>query len=156
METAYSIINTNPTNKEEAEKFALKLISEVQSGMVNPLELWVKLNAMQKAFDEVKENISSMALSEAEKYGQKYFDAYSSQIQIMELAAKYNYSNCNDHEWNEAKDKEDEYAKERVKREKFLKALSKPMELVIEGTGEVAKIYPPSKSSKTGLKVVLK
>ncbi|HKR03496.1 MAG TPA: hypothetical protein VJY62_02590 [Bacteroidia bacterium] len=156
MESAYSVINYNPTTKEQAEKFALKLISEVKSGEVNPLELHVKLTAMQKAMDQVKKEIGALTLQEAEKHGAKMFEAYSSKIEIYELGTKYDFSNCNDPEWVEAKQKEDEAAEKRKERETLLRSVKGSLEIVIPGTGEIAKVYPPTKSSTTGIKVTLK
>lgn len=156
MESAYSVINYNPTNKEQAEKFVLKLTSEVESGEVNPLELHVKMNAMQKAMDEVKKKIAPLTLKEAEKYSSKSFDAYSSKIEIVELGAKYDFSNCNDPEWIEAKQKEDAAAEKRKEREALLRTVKDSLEIAIPGTGEIAKVYPPTKSSTTGIKVTLK
>lgn len=156
METAYSVINYNPTTKEQAEVFANKLTEEVLQGEVNPLELHVKMSAMQKAFDAVKKNIASLVLEEAQKYGEKSFEAMNAKIEIQELGVKYDFSGCGDYEWEMLDAREKATSDAKKEREKFLKSLTKSMTIVNEGTGEIEMVRPPVKSSTTGIKVTLK
>jgi len=156
MESAYSVINYNPTTKEQAETFAKKLTDEVMQGDVNPLELHVKLTAMQKAFDAVKKNIAQYTLDEAGKHGAKSFEINGAKIEISELGTKYDFLPCGDSQW-EMMDAEIKALDDRKKeREKFLKTLTKSMTIVNELTGEIETINPPHKSSTTGIKVTLK
>lgn len=154
--TAYSVINYNPTTKEQAESFANKLTEEVLQGEVNPLELHVKLTAMQKAFETVKTNIAKEVLAEAQKHNAPTFKAYTSEISIQELGVKYDFTNCGDLVYADLKKKEEELKMEIKNREAFLKSCKAGTELIDSESGEVYTIYPPAKSSTTGVKVILK
>lgn len=153
---AYSVISLTPTTKEQAETFAQKLISEVEEGNVNPLQLQIQLTAMQKAMDSVKKKIADLVLTEAQKHGQKTFTIHSAQVEISELGTKYWFGDCNDPEWTKANEEELKWGDKRKERELFLKALKHSTTLLDEESGEVIKIHPPVKSSTTGIKVTLK
>lgn len=156
MESAYSVINYNPTTKQEAELFANKLIDEVRNGEVNALDLHIKLTAMKKAFDTVKDQIADLVLKEAEKYGQKTFMHQSSQISISELGTKYDFGNCKDPVLNELYNQENVLSSAIKDRETFLKALKEKMIYTDPDSGEITEIFPPIKSSTTGVKIILK
>jgi hypothetical protein len=155
METVTSsVMSLVPSTKEEAEKFVLKLVEEVEGGVINPLLLHVKLNAMKKAMDDVTHKIAGMVLKEAEKYGSKKFDAYTAEITISEIATKYDYTSCGDPIYNEASSQENGWAEKRKEREIFLKTIKGSMDVIIEG--EAITLNQPVKSSVTGIKVTLK
>lgn len=150
-----SVLNYGVTNKQEADLFADKLISEVKDGQVNPLELHVKLTALQRALDKVKKEIVPMTIKEAEKYSSRNFSAYNSKLEISELGVKYDYSGCGDAEWEHYKQIEESAAASRKGREEFLKAIKGETEIMNSLTSEMIKVSPPVKSSTTGLKVTL-
>lgn len=154
METAISVINLTPTTKEQAETFATKLIDEVMRGDVNPLELHVKMNAMQKSLDIVKKAIADQVLSEASKYGAKKFETMGAEIAICELGTKYNFENCGDSEWEKINNEINELQEKKKERENFLKTITPSVKVADANTGEM--INPPIKSSTTGIKVTLK
>jgi hypothetical protein len=154
--SAYSVINYNPTTKEQAESFANKLTEEVLQGEVNPLELHVKLTAMQKAIDAVKKNIASYTLTEAQKYNSKTFDFNSSKIEIQELGAKYNYDNCNDAVLVRLNAELEKIKSAVEQRQAFLKVCKPGQPVIDEETGESYEVFPPAKTSTTGVKVTLK
>lgn len=157
METmsVMSVIELNPTTKQQANDFASKLILEVNEGNVNPLDLHIKLTAMQTAIETVKKAISEQTLTEAQRYGQKTFEHQSAEVTIKELGTKYDYSNCNDAELEELNKKIASLEEAKKKRETFLKALTSPMDIVVN-EAEVVKIYPPVKRSTTGVAITLK
>ena len=150
-----SLLNLNPTNKQEAESFASRLTLSVQEGQINPLELHVKLNAMKKAIEDVQRNTRDFVMSEANKYHERSFDAFTAKIEKAETGVKYDYSVCCDPEWQLALQHEEEFAEQRKQREAFLKTLKAPMNVVLED-GECITINPPVKSSTSFIKVTLK
>jgi hypothetical protein len=150
-----SLLNLNPTNKQEAESFASKLTEAVESGMINPLELHVKLNAMKKAIDDVQKNTREFVMREANKYHEKSFEAFTAKIEKSETGVKYDFTKCYDSEWQLAAQQEQEFAEQRKEREAFLKTLKAPLNMVTED-GEAITIYPPEKSSTSFIKVTLK
>ena len=150
-----SLLNLNPTNKQEAESFASKLTLAVQEGQINPLELHVKLNAMKKAIEDVQKNTRDFVMSEANKYHEKSFDAFTAKIEKSETGIKYDFSVCCDPDWQLATQYENEFADKRKEREAFLKTLKAPIEIVTSD-GECITIKPPVKSSQSFIKVTLK
>ena len=150
-----SLLNLNPTNKQEAESFASKLTEAVESGMINPLELHVKLNAMKKAIEDVQKNTREFVMREANKYHEKSFEAFTAKIEKSETGVKYDFTKCYDPEWQLALQHEQEFAEQRKEREAFLKTLKAPLNMVTED-GEPITIYPPEKSSTSFIKVTLK
>ena len=151
-----SLVNLNPTTKQEAESFIERLTTAVAEGEINPLELHIKLNAMEKAIEGVRKNVRDAVMNEANKYPEKIFDVFSAKIEKTEVGTKYDYSNCGDVQWLEAKDQESEWKRKREERELFLKSLKKPMSINDETTGEVIEVRPPAKTSSSFIKVTLK
>ena len=110
---------------------------------------------ISKALDAINEQTKDLQLTEAQKYGAKSFDFGGAKIEVSELGTKYNYSVCNDSEINDLM-KEMDFLKAKIKaRETFLKAITDKLEVVVNGE-EVVTLYPPNKSSTTGLKITLK
>lgn len=149
------VINLCPSQKTECAIFAQKLIADVESGMVNALDLHIKMNAIQNALDVVKKAIADQTLHEAVKYGEKTFAHLGAEVTIAELGVKYDYSHCKDTVW-ERLDQEELSVKESKKnREAFLKSLKEPMTVVDESTGEMVTIVPPIRKGTTGVKITL-
>lgn len=153
--TAMTVIDLSPSTKVEAADFAQKLILQVESGEVNPLHLAIKMNAITKSLEVVKKAINDSVLKEAYTYSVKTFDAYGAEVGISELGVKYNYDNCNDPVLAELKHKQSELDAQIEERQKFLKAITKPMDIVVNEC-EAVKVFPPTKSSTTGIKITLK
>ena len=83
---------------------------------------------------------------------------YIHDVKVEQSATKtdYDYEVCNDTEWNDLNTKITADSILKKDRETFLKALSKPMEVVDTDTGETHTIYPPNKLQKEGLKLTIK
>lgn len=152
---AMSLINLNPTNKEEAKALTARLTEAVQTGEVNPLELYVKLKAMQDAIEGTMKNIRDNVMREADKYGERTFQAYTAEVQKTETGVRYDYEACNDEQWQSYRDAEQKFAEARKEREKFLQGLKEPTNIVT-ADGEVITIMPPVKSSTSFIKVTFK
>lgn len=136
-------------SKDEIKSFVDKLTSSVNNGEVNPLELFSKIKAMEKAFDEIRANIISAAIQEHSKFGEKKIEAYGFTIEQGEVSTKYHYGNCGDSLWNELNEKIEWLTKEKKKREAVLK-------LGVKDNDESWLIHPATKESVTGLKFSLK
>lgn len=151
---AYSVVNLCPTTKEQALAFSDKLVGEVESGNISALDLHIKLIAMEKSIADVKKRIAEYALSESEKYGSKSFEHLHAKVDVVEVGVKYDYSSCGDAEWHEIDDQINSLSEKKKDREKFLKTLTKPLQLV-KDDGEGIIVNPPLKTSTTGLKISL-
>lgn len=154
--TAQSVISLCPSTKEQIEIFANQLIDDVEQGVTNPLALHIRLTLIEKSFDKVKDAIKKQVVAEAEKHNQKSFDHMGCKIEVKEMGVKYDYSGCNDAEWNRMKFRFDVYEKAIKNRQEFLKALKKKETLVNEETGEIIEIFPPIKTSTTSIAVTPK
>jgi hypothetical protein len=143
------------TNKEQIASFVTKKVNECLMGELNPLTLKIQVAMIGKALDQINDATKEMQLLEAQKYGAKSFEYQGAKIEISELGTKYNYSVCNDSEINDL-NKELEILKSKIKdRESFLKGIKEKLDIVVNGE-EVVTLYPPLKTSTTGLKCTLK
>jgi uncharacterized protein (DUF1015 family) len=154
--SAVGVIRQFAVSKSGIEIFSKQVIEAVQSGEVNALELKATFKAIEKIIEKVDEATKENQVRAADKWMEKKFTAFGAEIEKAEVAVKYDYSICGDPVYdqrlkifNEAKAQLDE-------RQNFLKALSEPLRLVDEGSGEVALVHPPLKKSTSGLKFSFK
>jgi hypothetical protein len=152
MESATSSLSILPSNKEQIELFSSKLISELENGEVNPLELLRHQKCIEKVFDKIKETLTKMAREEAEKYGSKQFDFKGVKIELAEVGVKYDYSNCNDFVLGQLTESVETFTEMKKQREVMLKSLKEPMNLISED-GVPYTVYPPTKTSTSSIKV---
>lgn len=67
------------------------IISEVNSGKVNPLEAFIFLNFMQKVADTARKRLLDEAITEAEKYPEKEAELYDATVTVKNGAGRYTY-----------------------------------------------------------------
>lgn len=155
-DSAMGALRIMPSTTSEVARFAHQIIKSVQNGDANPLEVLVMLRALELLSKEVIEQIEENIVTAAEKYSEKKFEVFGAVVEKSENGTRYNYLQTGDVEY-ERLHAEAKTANERLKaREEFLKALKEPLTAVVEETGEVYKINPPFKTSKSGVKVYLK
>lgn len=98
VQTAY----VEPTKKNVAVLYKT-IMQAVEDGNINPLLALAQLTAVSKAVEQaIKELRTDMALSEAEKYGQKTFGAYGVDFTVRDTGVRYDYSE--DRCWSEMND----------------------------------------------------
>lgn len=154
--TAQSVISLCPSTKEQIDLFANQLIDDVEQGVTNPLALHIRLKLIEKSFEKVYAAIKDRVVAEAEKHNQKSFDHMGCKIEVKEMGVKYDYSVCNDLEWNQVNELKKGYEISLKNRQEFLKALKKKETIVNEETGEIMEIFPPIKTSTTSIAVTPK
>ena len=134
---ATSVITLMPENKEQIELFISKVKLSVLSGDINPLELDVRLKAIEETIYGIRKDkeVKSEIIKEASKYG-KSFDYKNAKITISERGT-YDYSN--DMKWVELNKKIKE-------RELYLKSIPEEGTVDID-SGEVM-YRPPQKYSE--------
>lgn len=146
------------TTKEDRKEFVSTIVNQVQNGNVDPLKLHLQLKSMEdiiKGFN-ADEQYKSLLLDAAEKHG-KAFDYQSAKFQIKETGTKYDYSQCNDSQLAELEEMKAKLEEQIKKHQTFLKTLPLSGKTILnEETGEAVTMYPPSKSSTTGLAITLK
>lgn len=155
MKTEISILKDVLINKPFVADTSQIIISAIQQGEVNPLELKLKVRAMESVLETIKPILDKAARDEAETFGAKSFERLGAKVELFEAATKYDYSMCNDDEYKDLLVEQEKLKLKIKKREEFLKSIDGKMTLVIEGTGEVVTVFPPTKSSTSSLKITL-
>lgn len=84
--------------KEVLKKDKEHIIEAVRNGEVNPLEVQMRVKILENAVKEIKDGINEEVLSEAEKYGSKYFEYKGGKFSVSERKT-YDFTSIN--EWNE-------------------------------------------------------
>lgn len=154
METATSTLKLMPANLEQATSFANSLINEMEQGQVSALDILAQVKCIEKSFELLKDKLMEFALDEANNY-EKSFEYKSVKIEKAELGTKYDFSKCNDFKLAKISAEVEKYSKEKKERETTLKTLKTSIKEVDEDTGDIVEIFPPIKTSTTGLKVTL-
>jgi hypothetical protein len=150
-----SILFNGPETKSQAQTFAQEIIEQVESGSIDSLEVHIRCKAFMVALTQVIESIETLTLAEAEKHG-KSFDFKSARIEVKELGSKWHFDKSNDSKYFLIKSNIEKLDIERKDRETFLKSLKSKTSILDRETGEVIEIFPPYKTSKTGITVTLK
>jgi hypothetical protein len=155
METAISTLSQLPETKQQIETFAHSLEQGLNNGQIIASDLLRFQKAMEKVFEKIKPTLIENALNEISQY-EKNAVIKGSEFSIVETGVKYDYSNCNDLEYNMLNTQLEALKSTLKDRETFLKAIKEPMQMIDEASGEVYTIYPPKKTSSTTLKVTFK
>lgn len=149
-----------PTTKVGLQEFAIEINQQIEKGEINPLELLKTFKMIGKLEEMVKEKMMKAAIIEANKYPEKDVELFGVSFKKMEAGTKYDYSNCNDIQYQKIVATEKTIVDERKKREDFLKAIDSSMviEVVDESTGEVKNdtVYQAVKTSTSTLQVTIK
>jgi hypothetical protein len=155
METAISTLSQLPETKQQIETFANQLEQGLINGQIIPTDLLRFQKAMEKVFEKIKPTLIESAISEVEQY-EKNAVIKGSEFSIVEAGVKYDYSGCNDLEYNMLNNQLEAIKSTLKDRETFLKSIKEPLQMIDENSGEVYTIYPPKKTSTTTLKVTFK
>ena len=145
-------------SKANREELAIQIVEAMDAGELNPLDIHYQVKAMEDFIKILSSNsrYKDYVLTEGMKHG-KSFEFNGSKMEIKETGVKYDYSNCGDQEWSVLEVEINVRKEKQKEREKFLKSLPpEGIEIVSNETGEVIKVYPPSKSSTTSIAVTLK
>lgn len=144
--------------KADRESWVSSIVSEIDNGEINPLSIHAQVKCLEDMLKELTSHpaYKSAVLDEAGKYG-KSFELYNAKFSIREVGVKYDYSQCGDIILNELTEQLDALSEKVKARQKFLQLVpAEGIDIVSDQTGEVSKIYPPSKSSTTSITVTLK
>lgn len=155
--TAPSIMRLFDTTKEERVSFVNDVI--VRMDEVNPLDLHLQVKCLEDIISQLKDHpqYKSAIMDAADKYPGKKFSYRHAEISKMEAGVKYNYLMCGDAEYDRL-DAELKSVKAKLdERAKFLQSIpASGLETVDAVTGEVVKLYPPTKTSTSTIAVKLK
>lgn len=126
------------------------VVVTIQDGWTDPLDALIFAKKGKELFDALEKNVRSYA--EAKQVNKGYVKFGTSVTEAM-TGVKYDYTSTGDGEWLDLYNKS-KMAKEALEeREKFLKGVTKDLEIVDTDSGETYTIKPPIKSGKLGLKL---
>jgi hypothetical protein len=141
--------------KAASEGMAEMIATIVKEGNANPLDVSTRLQWMATVIEQARKLIQEDCISEIEKHSGKAV-INGAEVVKKETGVKYDFENCGDTEWEIYDSKEASAKASKKEREKFLKALTKPITIANEETGEMQTVNPPIKSSTTNIQVTLK
>lgn len=142
------------TGKLQVRALTEGFTTQIEEGYTNPLEFAIRAKMLIKALEETLSNTKDLALTEQAKHG-RTAEMFGAVAETFEAGTKYDYASCNDVEWVILKENVERATEMLKAREKWLRTLTKP-ENVVDGNGEIVTITPPLKSSSTTLKVTIK
>lgn len=153
METI-AIINELPVDYVSIGNLVYEAKKLILSGDENPLDIEIRLKAMEELVKQLRGDaeVKAAVIAEAEKYG-KSFEYKGCKISIREAGVKYDYASTQDSEWAILESQSKEIGEKKKAREKFLQSIP-PTGTVSPETGE--HIYPPAKTSQTTVAVTLR
>ena len=165
LTTADSILALFETTKEQRESFVRDVVRQLDCGQTDPLKIHLQIKAMSEIIERLTDRKKYAATAKvyadhllfaAQMHG-KEFTYQNAKFAIRETGTAYDFSNCNDSKLNELQARFDALKAELDARKEYLKAVpASGITAIDETTGEVQKIYPPSKSSTTSVTVTLK
>lgn len=145
-------------SNKDRRKIAEGIVALVEEGELDPLEALQSLKAWEKIFKAINDDpkFRKIVLEAAEPY-EKSFAIGGNKLEKAEAGVEYDFSKCNDPEYDAILGQFNYVKAALDKRKEFLKKLSpKGMTVVDEDTGETYTIYPPARTSTSIVKVTLK
>jgi hypothetical protein len=152
-----SVINELPLTSSQIKEFTKGCKDQILSGEIDPVYALLQLRAAQKALSELAsdDDIIKLAVDTFDKYGLNEIEYHGAKITKIETGVKYDYTVCNDPEWNYLKLEEKEIESKLKARESILKTPGRPQ--IDNDTGEITLPYISAvKTSKTNLKIEIK
>lgn len=137
-------------NKEWIGKMVKQATTSVLDGWSDPIQMLVTAKKIQEIGKQLETEIRPIAESK-QNVGKSGVTVYGCEITESMNGVKYDFSACNDSEWNTLNAEMTTIKNKMTEREKFLKTLTKP--IADAETGEV--INPPIKTGKLGLNIKL-
>ena len=151
MENSIIKLDFTNVNKDNYKAMATQLAEVVEQGIVNPLDAYTRLKAIEAMVSEARKQIDALAKSELSKYDKSekvVFNAY--EVTQREAGVSYDFSVCNDLVHGQLSESVETFKQLLKEREAFLKTIKAPTNLVSED-GEPYTIHPPVKRSTTSI-----
>jgi hypothetical protein len=145
------------TSKKDREDIVSDVMYKLDQGLLSPFKVLSELKSMEDIVKKIagSEWFKAMTLEEARKYPDKVIEMYNATFQIKEQGTKYDYSVCNDPVLKALHEQQDTIDQQVKEREAFLKTVPvQGLETLIED--ELVTLFPPAKTSTTGITTTLK
>ncbi len=148
---ALELSNLLTMTKSDVASVVSDIANRVKDGWADPIDAMIYAKKGETVFKEV---ISAIKDSVVLPQGSSYSKHNAELVEKM-TGVKYDFTNCGDAEWNELNAEKVELDKKIKEREKFLKTITKPTNIITDD-GEVLTINPPIKSGSLGIAITLK
>lgn len=152
--SAPSLLALFETDKQQRQSFADNVITAIKEGEADPIKIHLQLKCTEDIIKQItgSEEYKKLLLEESAKRG-KSFEFNRAKFETKEVGTKYDYSVCEDVEYNKLAE-QIEQLKEKIKaREKFLQNIP---DAGVADTENGNMIYKAAKSSSTTVAVTLK
>ena len=126
------VLSSLAPTKSNVALQASKIVSLIQSGVVNPIDAAFRLTAIEKMVEQAKKDIHLDVMFEAEKWKGKA-EMHGGTLNIKEAGVKYDYSSSS--EWNELNEQIKKLTEQRKRIEEAMKRIPAGKVLVDEETG---------------------
>lgn len=144
------LLDSKKSNISNAVKAITKEVSEGNYDSLKGLILAIKGKSF---FTDLEKELRPIAEDNYLNKLEKGYSTHDTSVEQAPTKTEYDYSVCQDPEWNNISAVNEANSKLQKNRETFLKAITKPMEMVDTYTGETYTLYPPNKLQKQGLKI---
>jgi len=153
--TTLPILSDWLPSKKEIRRLTEEMVHPVLNGEMSSERAIVVIRALKNAIEDAEDIIKETVINDLHKYARnEVVKVLGAEIKLKEMGVKYEYSSCNDGEWNTLDKAIKELTEQRKARENFLKSLVKKEIIVDEATGEVNEVHPPKKISTTSFSIL--
>lgn len=136
---------------------AVELIKQnIQDGNYDSLKGLILAAKGKMLFTDLEKELRPIAEKDYLDKLEKNYSAHDVNIDQAPTKTEYDFTKCNDAEWENLSALNKANSQLQKDREAFLKSLKQPLEVVDTETGETYTIYPPVKLQKEGLKLSIK
>ncbi|MCW8311447.1 hypothetical protein K7A41_09450 [Sphingobacterium sp. InxBP1] len=120
-------------------------------GQIDALKLLVTAKKGQELFTQLEKTVRPYAEAETRIGKGEVYKKFGCDITERMTGVSYDFTNCDDSEWNSLTEQINTLTEKRKEREKFLKTITKP---IFDENG--VQINPPIHKGKLGLAVTIK
>lgn len=138
-------------NKDYISQTVEQARVNLSEGFTDALKLFITAKKGQELFTQLEKVIRPYAEQETRLGKGEVYKKYGCEITERMTCVSYDFSVCDDEEWNELYNQIAELDKKKKEREKFLKTITKP---IFDENG--VEIKPPIQKGKMGLAVSIK
>lgn len=149
-DTALSTLRLLPSLKDNAQSFADRLADDLDSGTVSPREIARYFKLFELVQEKLKTRLDEYVLDSLG--ADKSTEEYGIRWEKAEFGTKYFYENCGDKKLDELNEKMIKLKADIEARQKMLKSLTGKTTIVDNETGECIDLFPPIKTSTSGVK----
>ena len=154
MENSLEVINQLPllnVTKADMRNVIDVIIAKVNDGESDPLHTFLMAKKGEELFKQLVKASKTIAEDHTTLSKNETYTTFGCEVREQATGVKYDFTNCDDGEWNDLQSKIDSLTEQRKEREKFLKSITKP---IFDEDG--IQINPPIKTGALSLVVTIK